>query len=411
MKSYSSMARWRERGITSFFAVIFAALLTGMIMISFAAIMLREQGRSQDDELSQGAYDSAMAGVEDAKRLVAAALNNGELWSWLQSRSDDCQVISKAAHENGGSLGAPAVGSPDASEVMIRSQLSSDLAGDELIQAYTCVKIELDTPDYVLNSVNAMESKIVPLRADSTFDKVVVEWHMSGSGLAGPCGRSNVMGPLASNPVLCLQSQWAGGANTNVAPLVRAQFILPGESFTLESLDESSSGGTVFLYPDVWGGALVPSNEVHLGARLVPGNSNSSPSVSENPESIMCAQTSYLYHCRAVIAMPDPVAPEDSRNALLRLNTIYNTEPASLRVMLFDDSVSADNRVNFAGVQPRVDSTGRANDLFRRVEARLNTGADIKYPEFAVDLSAPLCKDFYVTTTASGRFPGVACNP
>ena len=63
---------------------------------------------------------------------------------------------------------------------------------------------------------------------------------------------------------------------------------------------------------------------------------------------------------------------------------------------------------SFDGVQPAVDSTGRASNLFRRVEARLQIGDDFAYPDNAIELLNSLCKDFSVTD--SGHSYG-ECKP
>jgi hypothetical protein len=82
--------------------------------------------------------------------------------------------------------------------------------------------------------------------------------------------------------------------------------------------------------------------------------------------------------------------------------------------------------VKFADVQPKIDSTGRANDLFRRVEARVEL-ADIDYPiaEFALASTGSgdaniVKKDFYVTKNCQytnsyaddyGNIKGTLTNP
>ncbi len=86
---------------------------------------------------------------------------------------------------------------------------------------------------------------------------------------------------------------------------------------------------------------------------------------------------------------------DDDKSVYLILNAFYNS--ASYRVTLLRGSSSVD----FDGVQPAVDSTGRANDLFRRVESRVQLhDTTFPFPRAALDIEGELCKDFMVTDRA-----------
>jgi hypothetical protein len=85
---------------------------------------------------------------------------------------------------------------------------------------------------------------------------------------------------------------------------------------------------------------------------------------------------------------------------------MYAAGATSIKVSLRSDLGST---VNFNGVQPVVDSTGRANDLFRRVRAHLGLGdSSFPYPTYAVDVANDLCKNFSVDI--DGAHPG-GCTP
>ena len=56
-----------RKGATSFYIVAFSTLILLIVATSFAAIIISEIERTSNDDLSQSAYDSALAGVEDAK--------------------------------------------------------------------------------------------------------------------------------------------------------------------------------------------------------------------------------------------------------------------------------------------------------------------------------------------------------
>ena len=78
--------------------------------------------------------------------------------------------------------------------------------------------------------------------------------------------------------------------------------------------------------------------------------------------------------------------------AFLRITSIYNDTDIRLS---FDNI--GDGTIKFDGVQPKVDSTGRAGDVYRRVSSRISSSSNINYPEYAVDITGSLCKDFSVT--------------
>ena len=56
-----------KKGAASFYVVAFSTLVLVIIAASFAAVVLTELARTQNDDLSQSAYDTALAGIEDAK--------------------------------------------------------------------------------------------------------------------------------------------------------------------------------------------------------------------------------------------------------------------------------------------------------------------------------------------------------
>ena len=69
-----------RKGVTSLYVVIFATILFGVMTLGFIKLMVSESSQSSDEQLSESAYDAAMAGVEDAKVAASkyyTAKNNG----------------------------------------------------------------------------------------------------------------------------------------------------------------------------------------------------------------------------------------------------------------------------------------------------------------------------------------------
>jgi hypothetical protein len=100
------------------------------------------------------------------------------------------------------------------------------------------------------------------------------------------------------------------------------------------------------------------------------------------------------YACTVTITLPQAVGQsDDTRNAYLRLTPLYNA--THFRVTLGQGAL-------FDGVQPSIDSTGRANQQYRRVDSRVDLiDTSFPFPEATVDLSGNLCKDFTITDAAS----------
>lgn len=375
MRRIITSSHRKQAGITSLFIVIFAALLLSVITMSFAYLMNRDLQRSSDDELSQSAYDSAMAGVEDAKRVVMLA-QSGSTRAQEAIAAGDCKTVALAG----------VAGDEDDVETLIQS---SSGVGGELNQAYTCVTIKLDSDDYEA-SVDAMRSAFVPLKGVSDVHAVRVEWHATklSQELDLSCSETD-----PASVVLCPAADW--GLQNTVPALLRTQLITPGDEINYTTLDRPAGGTTVFLYPSRIG------IDVDMGAlqRYVNATADDPSGLTNQPEQAVCAPEmghSGRYRCQATLRLSSSVAA-GSDISLLRLTPIYNA--TSFRVTLLD---ADDDEVKFDGVQPVVDSTGRANDLFRRVEARLSLVSEAAYPEFAVDVDGSICKDFFVYQTGSG---------
>lgn len=386
-----------QSGAVSLFVVIFTALLLSIITISFIQLMVRDQRQATASDLSQSAYDSAQAGVEDAKRLLLLdqACKNG-----TAAPGVNCALVAAALAPESGSL-------QSACDTLAQSGLVSQTNGETIIQqstgdnaaqldqAYTCVKIATNTADY-LGQLENDESTIVPLKGDRPFSQVELSW-FSAQDL-----------PSTNNLTVGFPST---GANVNLPrvgtrwpannpALMRAQLMQVGGNFTLSDFDGGADATTLFLYPLALGPADQTTTSFSLDARRSPTNT---------PRAVDCRTTlaGGGYACKVIIQLPDPAnGSAANRTAYLRLSAIYNK--AHFQIKLLD---SAGGAVNLSGVQPEVDSTGRANDLFRRVVARVELRGDVAYPNAEIDLLGNLCKNFTVTSTPAGYITSPTCTP
>ncbi len=382
------MASTYRPGAVSIFAVIFATLLLTVLTVGFIGLMISAQQRAINNDLSQSAYDAALAGVEDAKRVVRACASGDNLACEELEKQGDCEVIARAGIN--GVVGT--------SETRIASSATT---GEQFDQAYTCVNITMDSPSVELAS-NPGKTEVVSLRSVAPFQSVVLEWYASTDTDAGLTAQPPTTSDYDRLPKA---SAWAAGA----PPLLRAQIISPGEDFELSDLDNADTSSTVFFRP----AGMTPNGEV-MSVNVLRGAraraTEGSGAVNNEVTQVTCSSrfaSSNLYSCRAVLGVEgDAISIGESQNALLRLDTMYAAGATSIKVSLRSDLGST---VNFNGVQPVVDSTGRANDLFRRVRAHLGLGdSSFPYPTYAVDVANDLCKNFSVDI--DGAHPG-GCTP
>lgn len=382
-----------KKGAVSLYVVIFTALLLSVITVSFIRIMLGEQRNASNTDLSQSAYDSAMAGVEDAKvallkyqdctskggasgsdsaceKVVNALKDN--------ANGDDCDVVAKAL-----GIGVPG------EETIIQTGQGDSSA--DLQQAYTCVKITSQTDDF-LGNLNPGQSKLVPLRFTGNIDRVRISWHMvSKSGAA-----QNLPNTTATDKVNLFPgaSSWPNGRPS----VLRTHLMQTASEFNLSQFDEFNASainrGTLFLYPTAASvNNTIPSSElIHSSSKGQSGGVNS-------PTPIKCSTSdNEVYACVATIMLPEPIGgARNKATSFLRLTGYYGGV-TDFKV----EGLNGSNVVKFDGVQPMVDSTGRANDLFRRVASRIEL-IDVFYPfpEFTVELDdnadSVLCKNIVVT--------------
>jgi len=389
----------KQSGAVSLFLVIFAMLLITIVTVSFLRLMINDQNQASQTDLSQSAYDSAQAGVEDAKR---ALLRYQQVCS---NSPSDCAALSAALSTTecnealliGGVVSSANESGGDATqtgEIKIQKTVGGNDA--ELDQAYTCVTMKLETEDYV-GKIDSDASQLVPLIGATSFDTVVINW-FSKNDVTNATGTVNLPA-LGTGQPLVIQSQWP----TNRPSIMRSQLIQFGTNFTLDDFNyvnssSQSNANTLFLYPQAdhgdsfayVGRDLRKTSPTDDPDKLVPGGDVPLPVKCKN------SVASGGFACSISLTLPEPIGG-GNRTAFMRLTPIYNS--TEFQVLLKNGGVSG-APVRFKGVQPEIDSTGRANDLFRRVQSRVDLyDTTFPYPEATIDVTGNFCKDFGVTDT------------
>lgn len=415
----SQHKKFQQNGAVSLFVVMFTSMLFAAVTVGFTILMLSDQQQSTDNDLAQSALDSAYAGGEDAKRILVqytACLERGD--SALPG--SDCQKIYQAIEDNKCNTVSKLSGGTLDGERIVKSQEGDDV----LQQAYTCVKISPDTDSYIGRTRSEGDVRIVPLKTDGApVSTVKVEW-LSLEDITGASDVANAVlksesrdgtGTQDSTIELPTRTQWKDAMQGAILRVGSIQYK-PG-AINLETIDEQARA--VMLHPEklISGVTKPPIDLAAVDSHrplTVEGGAGPTTARPNRPEAGVCREdASREYLCEAVLKLPFAEGP-DALSRYLTLASFYRD--TSFRITLYDgdpNSSPAPPIVPFRNVQPEIDVTGRANDVFRRVVSRVESAdaSEAPYPRAALGSLGDICKNYMITDNASEyTYTGSGCN-
>ena len=389
-----------KKGGVSIFIVIVVGVLVSIMSASFLRLMFRDQEQASKLDLSQSAYDSAQAGVEDAKRFLRifrSACGSSGTGSF-EGVTYNCNAMRSAIqNESCYTLATAGIGNANG-ETIVQTNSGAGGASSrdaDLNQAYTCVKLRMNTADF-LGRTNDGAPSVINLRGTTAFNRVRIRWHSRENMTNG----NNIALDSLSNPSVRPRIDSRNWRNQNRPAILKAQFYgyIPGVGKSSSSMDTP--------YPDDGNGASEMLFYPTTSTSALSSNVSNMPTVRRN-ESSSQATTDYTftrcsdrmdansnaYACETTVNIGRSVSPNDV--LYLRLTPLMNDSNFKVELL------NGDNVVDFAGVQPKVDSTGRANTQLRRVESRIGfNDTNFPVPLFSAQTESneePICKEFSVT--------------
>lgn len=409
-----------KKGAASFYIVAFSTLILVIIAASFASVIISAVTRTSNDDLSQSAYDSALAGVEDAKLAYinyakciqageksagskptgGSAVSCADIIYWMEH--PDCDMV-------GHILGR--IGKDDSGEVQVSDTVTTGPNVDNnLNQAYTCVVVNTTLGDYRSSLSATNQTKIVKAHFGSSIadkiKKVRINWYSNREGSVYHF--TNTAGSrVAFQPLMNIAA--------STPPTLSVGLVQTANAFNLSDFDESSGNrtnrATIYLVPtnnknladdgttETYIGAL-NSNGENVVTSAVVAKSNSK--YDKNLPSLIWCNSSATseYACSAVVELPEPIGGTRSNETFMFAVSIPYGQPntdfsiefwCENGVRCSDETDTVGNqsltRAEISGVQVLVDSTGRANDLYRRIETRLEAqDTTFAVPFYAIQL-------------------------
>lgn len=386
-----------KRGVASLYVVIFATILFGVITVSFTRLILSEAIQSSNDDLSQSAYDSAMAGVEDAKVAV------NDYYKCVQEKGkNQCSnknvFSADVAEENcaeGFPLARALYGDGFNGEVKIQE---SGTPGSETFvdQAYTCVIISDVTPDYRGTLTSDTRTRVIPLAVNGAgsnsadiakVKKIKFSWYSELNQGSNTTFKYATYDSNEANGngawILPNSSDKTTPPTMQVALISTAKAIGPEDFWNANNTSDVLYSSLLFLPTNDSSHVVSPVAKTTIADA---GNSTQGYNANNHkPIGVMC-KTGQEFVCNTELEVADGAGSllKADGNAFLVVNMPYGDAFTDFKIELTAvDAAGNEYRVDFKGSQISVDSTGRTNQLYRRVEARLDP-ADVffPYPEF-----------------------------
>lgn len=189
----------KQRGAAAIFIVVFFAILISIIALSFMRIAVQDQQQSTNNDLSQSAYDSANAGLEDAKRALSwynancplnapatpAVAPKCNAYTTILNNPDNRCNLAEIIHnpDTADTLPNTTTVNPTSTEVRVSTNETASSDDTKLDQAYTCVTITTQTTDYKGELKDGKNDTLIPLRTvnNDPISSIELNWFTNKS--------------------------------------------------------------------------------------------------------------------------------------------------------------------------------------------------------------------------------------
>lgn len=361
----------KESGIVSLLTVLLFSILISVLLTGFTRLMIQEQRDTLQDDLSKSAFNSAMAGVEDAKRAIQACAedpSNVAGKRCAQLYNTECPGFNTwYAGDSEGPFEGVGVTRPPSS-----GTTSVTVGEPGANQRYTCVivskapDIEADLSDVTEDNSSSSTYKLHS-EAGLPFDSVEINWVGSDKATSGTLpSRSAVDNLGVSTNGNVRKPDWNHPAVLRVA-------VIGASWQPAQSIARYQS----FLYPTTDGGDASHSLATPgVSSRYVTCDMNSTYACSFEVNGLSGFTDKYIV-----------------------LQSFYKSTQVHLRL-----KNAIGQYIPMNGEQTSIDATGATNNVFRRVQARVIPGAPLSLSA-ALDTGHSVCKNFFVGPERFGPDP------
>ncbi len=330
-----------EKGMVAITITVILLLVISLTVLGFSKVIRREQRQALDYHLSTRAFYAAESGINIAKKAVA---NNP-----VTTSKSDCD----------NPAGGP----------FTDAELRLDDQGTEV----TCLMLDTQPRTLEYTGLAPLEAKYIPIEpVGGNPGGLILSWQDDTDSTADFNGCSGP--PVGTFP--------AGNSWGCRAPALRVD-LAPMNSTSYGGSTVPNEVRTFILYPrDCNGGNC--TNTVNYNNVSGDGQGQVVGVGCENT----ARDASEPLYCTADIQNIPGVG--NGVNYKMRVMSLYRTS----RLIVQPRNLSSG--VRLANAQVLIDSTGKAVDVLRRIQARISLSGDV--PDFAIQADE-VCKRYRITST------------
>lgn len=325
-----------ESGMTAVIITMFVMIVLSLMVISFSQIARREQRQALDRQLSSQAFYAAEAGIND-------------MVDWI--------------HKNPGAErrttcdGIPAGGT---------TPLPSPQLDQSGTFTYSCVLFDRAIPNLEFGSVEGDQGELISLRTKNTLTELTIEWHGKDDTSRNYSNCVNA-GSRFNFPD-------SNGYNSNCPAGIMRIMLMPVKQGGFNRDDLINGSYTIFLRPVNSGGVATTA--------YIPHSAPADTQAQIHP--VTCSNGG---RCRVTISLATMLPPDA---LFMNMKSVYRPNAVSISGM------SGASPAIFTEGQAMVDSTGKANDVLRRLQVRAPIHAMPITSQYVLDVMNGICKQLVV---------------
>ncbi len=346
-----------QHGLAAILVSVFIMLVLTLVVLAFSQITRREQRQGLDRQLVTQAFVAAESGISQATEFIRT-----------NKASDPGGVLLERKNCN--------TDPPDKLK-SVNAKLDGSLPGSSSVFKYSCVLFDRHPLELQYSNINTENGEILSLKTESgDLSNLTITWKAAGGGGSNYSGCPSIA-DVGNFPK---QGDYPGNCDAGMIRVLLMPFS-SGADLNREKLTNASY--TVYLRPVKAGSDPIVFTR-HDGGPDGQGQvlAAKCDSPAGNPAAGQCTAT---IQGLGVVA---------GQGLFMHIRSIYKDS-----LVTISGTNGGGTPVRFTEAQAVIDSTGKANDVLKRLQVRIPLVEHYDLPAFVVETINGICKQLDVHPT------------